>query len=257
MGNQIIKQPDGKYAVFSTNEDSFLLVDASPEKIVEFWTDEAVIQTYRDSVVQAVEATLKAIDMGEKVYRQFTLSWEDAVSLYERVHKKKFDVGDFINLGIRVEKTDIHQFKAYIGKKLVGTAKLGPDGKTSYNILNIDKAEAIVKALQEFRARDAGRWYAALICYPINGRCAVAHPPDFPPHYSFELKDCVKFALKEVKEHEPNEDIKKAKELLLAGYERVRIGRIVVVIISGSTEIDWTGVEVMYDGALPYSGEKD
>ncbi|WP_406172115.1 hypothetical protein [Streptomyces sp. NBC_00996] len=41
MGQQIIKQPDGRLSVFSSVTDSFIVVDASPEEIVEWRAEEA------------------------------------------------------------------------------------------------------------------------------------------------------------------------------------------------------------------------
>ena len=40
MGRQIIKQPDGKFCVWSTIIDDFIIVDATPEEIIEIYIEE-------------------------------------------------------------------------------------------------------------------------------------------------------------------------------------------------------------------------
>jgi hypothetical protein len=44
MGQQIIRQPDGKLAVFSSVVDAFVVVDATPEEIIEWRAQEAAEQ---------------------------------------------------------------------------------------------------------------------------------------------------------------------------------------------------------------------
>lgn len=41
MGQQIIRQPDGRLAVFSSVVDAFIVVDATPEKILDWRAEEA------------------------------------------------------------------------------------------------------------------------------------------------------------------------------------------------------------------------
>lgn len=41
MGQQIIRQPDGKLAVFASITDTFTVVDATPEELVEWRAEEA------------------------------------------------------------------------------------------------------------------------------------------------------------------------------------------------------------------------
>lgn len=97
-------------------------------------------------------------------------------------------------------------------------------------------------------------WHAALVCYPISGRCVVAWPgnADFA-HYWNTRAGAVDAALAEVSEHEPHEDLKQARNLLMMN-DRVRIGRIVVVIVTGlipKVGVDgcesWTGVKIIND----------
>lgn len=75
MARQIIKQPSGLYAVWSTNCDDFLMTDATPEEIIDQWTNECRIEN-RAKVI----GTVAKLERGEKPYCQFTLSWEQAVA---------------------------------------------------------------------------------------------------------------------------------------------------------------------------------
>lgn len=75
MGQQIIKQPDGKLAVFSTVVDAFVVVDATPDELVE-WRAEEAAEAARERTRRELEHVLN--DEPSKAYRQFALTWEDA-----------------------------------------------------------------------------------------------------------------------------------------------------------------------------------
>lgn len=78
MGNQILRQPDGLYAVFSTETDTFVAWDATEDEIVEHFVEIAAEQARRD-----VRRTLGFVSAGEtrRAYAQFALSWEKALSM--------------------------------------------------------------------------------------------------------------------------------------------------------------------------------
>lgn len=78
MGQQIIKQPDGKLAVFDTVTDSFVVVDATPEEIIEWRAEEAAEQA-RERTKAELQRVLD--DQVERPYRQFTLTWEQAAQM--------------------------------------------------------------------------------------------------------------------------------------------------------------------------------
>jgi hypothetical protein len=82
MGRQIIKQPDGKYALFSTISDGFLIRDTTPEGIVEFLMEDS-----RRDLQEYVDQVIEKLDAGRRPYYQFTLSWKEAVKLDERNHR--------------------------------------------------------------------------------------------------------------------------------------------------------------------------
>ena len=83
MGHQIIKQPDGNYALFSSIVDDFVLIDAEPQDII----DECVSK-YRLDMEKKVAETIAALERGEKPYYQFTMSFDEAVKTIKLIHGK-------------------------------------------------------------------------------------------------------------------------------------------------------------------------
>ena len=74
MGQQIIRQPNGLYAVWSTVVDDFVLVNATPAEIIFDRVREATLR-----ISDEVEKTVSQLEAGEKPYFQFTMSWEGAL----------------------------------------------------------------------------------------------------------------------------------------------------------------------------------
>ncbi len=74
MSQQIIKQPNGLYAIYSTISNQFIFFNASPEDIVNEWVNQ-----YRAEAYQAVDKIVKQLENGEKPYNQFTMSFDEAV----------------------------------------------------------------------------------------------------------------------------------------------------------------------------------
>lgn len=81
MGQQIIKQPNGKYAVFSSVVDGFTVFNATPDELIELW-----VKNERKSLTRRITETIAQLDRGEKPYSQFTLTWEEALAEHERNH---------------------------------------------------------------------------------------------------------------------------------------------------------------------------
>lgn len=81
MGSQIIKQPDGKYAVWSSNVDHFILVNALPAEIIENY-----LKDERDRITDIVTQKIATIDAGGKPYYQFTKTWDEALQTVAQVH---------------------------------------------------------------------------------------------------------------------------------------------------------------------------
>jgi hypothetical protein len=80
MGQQIIRQPDGKLAVFSSVVDAFIVVDATPEEILE-WRAEEAAQEARRRTQRELDKVL-AGDPGA-VYFRGALTWEEASKMHQ------------------------------------------------------------------------------------------------------------------------------------------------------------------------------
>lgn len=78
MARQIIKQPNGKYCIFSTISDNVTHYNATPEGIIELWVNES-----RKTITNTVNYTIKQLENNEKPYDQFTLSYEDMLNTIE------------------------------------------------------------------------------------------------------------------------------------------------------------------------------
>ena len=77
MGQQIIKQPDGRLAVFSTVVDAFIIVDATPEEILDWRAEEAAAEARRTTQRQ-LDHVLAG--QPERSYFQFAMSWDEAAA---------------------------------------------------------------------------------------------------------------------------------------------------------------------------------
>lgn len=75
MGNQIIRQPSGTFAIFSTVTGTIVAWDASESDIVAWFTE-------RDASEWEVRAALTHVAAGapEKIYAQFAMTWEEALA---------------------------------------------------------------------------------------------------------------------------------------------------------------------------------
>jgi hypothetical protein len=81
MGRQIIKQPNGKYCIFSTIVDNITYYDMTPEEIIEWWVEEA-----KEEITERVNNTIDKLERGEKPYRQYTQTYEEMIKLIFGVH---------------------------------------------------------------------------------------------------------------------------------------------------------------------------
>lgn len=75
MGHQIIKQPDGNLAVWSTGTDSWILYDATRQELLDYYAERAAKRA-RDDTAQLIDA----VEAGrpEEAYYQFAMSFEEA-----------------------------------------------------------------------------------------------------------------------------------------------------------------------------------
>jgi hypothetical protein len=82
MGHQIIRQPNGQFAIFSSHTDTIIFWNASEEDIISFYVDRATVKA-----THSTKWILERIVNGEpeEVYHQFALTWEEAISM-DRSH---------------------------------------------------------------------------------------------------------------------------------------------------------------------------
>lgn len=84
MARQIIKQPNGLYAEWSSVVDDFVLLDATREEIIQ-----AAITEYTKFITDQVNGICDSFDKGElppSYHKPFVLAWEDALELRKKVH---------------------------------------------------------------------------------------------------------------------------------------------------------------------------
>jgi hypothetical protein len=75
MGYQVIRQPDGLLAVFSSITDTWAVYDAAPGEIADWFAEIAAARARRDA-----ERTVAAVVAGspQEAYYQFTMSFGEA-----------------------------------------------------------------------------------------------------------------------------------------------------------------------------------
>ena len=78
MGHQILKQPDGRLAVFSSFTDTFVVMDATPDEIVDWFAEQAA-ERERERTQAALHHVLA--DNPRAAYFQFAHTWEEACQL--------------------------------------------------------------------------------------------------------------------------------------------------------------------------------
>lgn len=81
MGQQIIKQPNGKYAVFSSVVDGFVLLDATKQEVVEHF-----MESHRRDTERRVGEIVEQLESGGQPYHQFTKTFDEAAAMHIENH---------------------------------------------------------------------------------------------------------------------------------------------------------------------------
>lgn len=81
MSHQIIKQPNGKYAVFSSIVDNFILFNCSKHDLITYY-----IEKEAENIKKDITEKVMQVELGEKPYAQFTKTWEEALERIDTVH---------------------------------------------------------------------------------------------------------------------------------------------------------------------------
>lgn len=85
MGHQIVKQPNGKYAIWSTVVDDFICIDCeNQQELVDEFMD------YEKRRIESNVARIVAdLEAGRNPYLQFTKSFRECVGTIEQTHGLK------------------------------------------------------------------------------------------------------------------------------------------------------------------------
>lgn len=81
MARQIIKQPNGKYCIFSTIVDNVTHYDMSVDDIIEEWVSE-----YKTEITKTVKNIVDKLERGEKPYHQSTQSYDEMLDSIQDIH---------------------------------------------------------------------------------------------------------------------------------------------------------------------------
>lgn len=89
MGQQIIKQPDGKFCVFSSISDSIIVLDLTREELVKWYGENARLEAEAEA-----EVMLDKVEAGNAYY-QFTKTFEEAAEIHYQSGNTKKEKSDF------------------------------------------------------------------------------------------------------------------------------------------------------------------
>jgi hypothetical protein len=74
MGHQIVRQPDGRLAVWSTGVDDWVLYDCEPLDLLDYYAERAAAEA-RESAARTVKAVLDGD--ARSVYYQWTRTFDE------------------------------------------------------------------------------------------------------------------------------------------------------------------------------------
>lgn len=77
MSHQIIRQPDGRLCAFSTNVNDFVILDATPEELIDYYATQAADDA-RKRTRRLIAAVLE--NRARDVYYQFAMTYDEAVA---------------------------------------------------------------------------------------------------------------------------------------------------------------------------------
>lgn len=77
MSEQIIRQPDGRLAVFSTNTDTLIIWDATEDELVE-WRATRAAERAREETREQIRTVGAGDEM--RIYGRRALKWHEAVT---------------------------------------------------------------------------------------------------------------------------------------------------------------------------------
>jgi hypothetical protein len=84
MGRQIIKQPNGKFCIFSSIVDSVIFYHMEEQDIINEWVEES-----RKEIEKKVKEIIADLNEGKKPYYQFTKTYDEMLQTIKEIHGTK------------------------------------------------------------------------------------------------------------------------------------------------------------------------
>lgn len=81
MANQIVIQPNGKYAIYSTITENLSYINCSKKEIVDI-----LVSEQREYIKIGVDTIISKLKNGDKPYYQFTKSFNEILETLKDVH---------------------------------------------------------------------------------------------------------------------------------------------------------------------------
>lgn len=72
--NQIIKQPNGLWALWSSIVDNFVLTDATEQDLIDYF-----VEREKEQWTAIIKDKISKLNRGVKAYWQFTMTYEEAM----------------------------------------------------------------------------------------------------------------------------------------------------------------------------------
>lgn len=84
MGQQIIKQPNGKYCILESITDNITFYNMTPEEVVD-----VMVVEQREIIKKQVARIVEQLEKGEQPYKFYTLDYNAALDMIRDIHGKK------------------------------------------------------------------------------------------------------------------------------------------------------------------------
>jgi hypothetical protein len=84
MARQIIKQPNGKFCIFSSVVDNIIYYHMEEKDIINFLVEES-----KKDIEEHVKKIVSDLNEGKKPYHQHTMSYEEMVQTIKEIHGTK------------------------------------------------------------------------------------------------------------------------------------------------------------------------
>jgi hypothetical protein len=81
MARQIIKQPNGKFCIFSSVCDNVTYYDMEEQEIIDVWARES-----KKDIEEQVKKIISDLNKGDKPYRYETMTYEEMLEKVKNIH---------------------------------------------------------------------------------------------------------------------------------------------------------------------------